>query len=113
MNLAHTAPLLQARRMSRVCEVCAELRQKSEGRMHRLIVDQRVLTLCAVHARVVKFFESEYVEEELVVPYHKQRLVSELHDLGRVLEERYEQHGVIVRVQGEASAIQSVRSRLD
>jgi hypothetical protein len=40
--------------MTRECEVCAELGQKSEGRSHRLLIDSRLLTLCATHARVVK-----------------------------------------------------------
>ena len=63
--------------------------------------------------RLVAFFEAGYVEEELIIPYSKQRFVSELHEIGKVLEERYEQDGVVVRVHGEASAIQSVRARLD
>ncbi len=68
--------------------------------------------VAGVHQKLVGFFEAGYVEEELIIPYSKQRFVSELHEIGKVLEERYEQDGVVVRVHGEASAIQSVRSRL-
>jgi GTPase len=69
-------------------------------------------SVAMVHSRIVSFFESSYVQEELVVPYTKQRLVSLLHELGRVLEERYEQHGVVVRVQASAEALESVRAQL-
>lgn len=48
--------------MTRDCEVCAELGQVSEGRRHRLLVDQRLLTLCAAHARVVKTSGADSLE---------------------------------------------------
>ena len=48
--------------MTRECEVCAGLGQKSEGRMHRLLVEQRLLTLCASHARVVKTSAADSLE---------------------------------------------------
>jgi GTP-binding protein HflX len=65
-----------------------------------------------VRGDIVGFFEASYIEAEIVVPYDRQRFVSELHDAGRVLEERYEEDGVHVRVRSDPSAIESVRARL-
>lgn len=48
--------------MIRHCEVCAEIGQTSEGRRHRLIVDQRLITLCPTHARVVKTSGADSLE---------------------------------------------------
>jgi len=49
---------------------------------------------------------------ELVVPYDRQRLLSEMHDSGRVVEERWEEQGVVVRWRAERETIARVKSRL-
>jgi len=66
----------------------------------------------AVRTRVLEFFESRYAEAELVVPYSEQRLVSEMHDQGRVLSERYEDEGVKVLLRSDPEVLESFRSRL-
>jgi len=48
--------------MTRACEVCAELGVKSEGRHRHLVVEQRLLTLCAAHARLVKISGADNLE---------------------------------------------------
>jgi GTP-binding protein HflX len=68
--------------------------------------------LALVRDAIRQFFEASYVEAELLVPYAAQRLVSELHELGRVLEERYEEQGVAVRVRALPEDIRRVQSRL-
>jgi len=68
--------------------------------------------VAAVRARVVDFFETEFVEAELVVPYDRQRWVSEMHEAGRVLEERYEERGVVVRLRADARTLEKLRARL-
>jgi hypothetical protein len=42
--------------MTRKCEVCTELGEtgETEGRRHHLVIEQRLLTLCGPHARLVK-----------------------------------------------------------
>ncbi|MBL8610036.1 MAG: GTPase HflX [Myxococcales bacterium] len=65
-----------------------------------------------VRERIIAFFEDAYEEAELVVPYDRQRLVSEMHEVGKVCEERYEEAGVIVRFRGEPETIARLRSRL-
>jgi GTPase len=65
-----------------------------------------------VRERLIAFFETEFVEAELVVPYDRQRWVSEMHEAGRVLEERYEEQGVVVRLRADAQTVEKLRARL-
>lgn len=62
--------------------------------------------------RIVAFFEAAYVEAEFVVPYDRQHFVSEMHELGRVLTERYENHGVVVRVRTDPETADRLKSRM-
>jgi len=65
-----------------------------------------------VRQRIIEIFESAYEEVELVIPYDRQGVLSEMHDSGRVVEERWEESGVTVRWRAEPEAIGRVRSRL-
>ena len=65
-----------------------------------------------VHDLIVSFFEESYESAELVVPYDKQRLISEMHEQGKVEEERYEDNGVFVRFRADRQTIDRVRSEL-
>jgi GTP-binding protein HflX len=65
-----------------------------------------------VRALIIDFFESRYAEAELTVPYSDQRLVSEMHEQGRVVTERYEEDGVKVLFRGDAEVIDTFRARL-
>jgi GTP-binding protein HflX len=65
-----------------------------------------------VRDRIIEIFEKTYEEVELVVPYARQGLVSEMHEGGRVLAERYEQDGVYVTWRADAEAIGRVRAKL-
>jgi GTP-binding protein HflX len=66
----------------------------------------------SVRARIIDFFESRYAEAELTVPYSEQRLVSEMHEQGRVVSERYEDDGVKVRFRSDPEVLDSFRARL-
>jgi GTP-binding protein HflX len=50
--------------------------------------------------RIVQFFEREMIEDELIVPYARQRMVSEIHASCRVLAEAYDDTGARLRVRG-------------
>lgn len=63
-----------------------------------------------LRAHVVAFFEREYVAAEFRVPYDRQRLVSEMHEIGVVDETRYEDDGVFVRFRGAPAAVDKLRS---
>ena len=66
----------------------------------------------SVRARIIDFFESRYAEAELSVPYAEQRLVSEMHEQGRVVSERYEEDGVKVRLRSDPEVLDAFRARL-
>jgi GTPase len=66
----------------------------------------------AVRARIIDFFESRYAEAELAVPYAQQRLVSEMHEQGRVVSERYEDDGVKVLFRADPEVLDGFRARL-
>ncbi len=66
-----------------------------------------------IRSRILDFFEARYAEAELIVPYSQQRLVSEMHEQGRVLTERYEDDGVKVLFRSDPEILEGFRSRLD
>jgi len=65
-----------------------------------------------VRSRILEFFESRYSEAELCVPYTEQRLVSEMHEQGRVVSERYEDDGVKVLFRSDPEVLDAFRARL-
>lgn len=68
--------------------------------------------VAAVRARIIDFFESRYAEVELRVPYSEQRLISEMHEQGRVASERYDEAGAIVLFRSDPEVIDAFRARL-
>ena len=68
--------------------------------------------VASVRQRIIEIFEAAYEEIEIVIPYDRQAVLSEMHDAGRVLEERWEEGGVIVRWRSEPEAIGRIRARL-
>jgi GTP-binding protein HflX len=65
-----------------------------------------------VRERIIAIFEATYEEVELAIPYDRQGLLSELHQAGRVADERYDERGVTVRFRAEPDAIARVRTLL-
>jgi len=65
-----------------------------------------------VRERIVAHFEAQYVEEELVVPYDRQAVLSEMHDAGRVAAEVYGEDGIVVTYRAEAETMARFRARL-
>ncbi|HEY1692356.1 MAG TPA: GTPase HflX [Polyangiaceae bacterium] len=59
---------------------------------------------------IVAFFETRMVEEEIVLPYAKQRLLGEVYESARVLAEEYGETGTRLRVRGLPAAIAKLRS---
>lgn len=68
--------------------------------------------VASVRQRIIAIFEAAYEEIELVIPYDRQAILSEMHDAGRVVEERWEEGGVTVRWRGGPEAIGRIRARL-
>ena len=65
-----------------------------------------------VRERIITIFEASYEEIELTIPYDRQGILSEMHDAGRVLEEKWEEPGVLVRWRADPEAIGRIKSRL-
>jgi GTP-binding protein HflX len=65
-----------------------------------------------IRERIIAIFEATYVEEELVVPYDRQAVLSEMHDSGRVAGERYEDSGIFVTYRAEPDTIARFKSKL-
>ena len=65
-----------------------------------------------LHDQIVLFFEASYEEIDLVVPYDRQAVLSEMHDNGRVVEEKWEESGAHVRWRAEPSIIARIKSKL-
>lgn len=68
--------------------------------------------VATVRTRIITIFEEAYEEVEVVIPYDRQALLSEMHDNGRVIEERFEEEGAIVKWKAEPEAIARIKSRL-
>jgi GTP-binding protein HflX len=73
---------------------------------------KRTEDVLTVRARIIAFFESRYAEAELCVPYSEQRLVSEMHEQGRVVSERYEDDGVKITFRSDPEVLDGFRARL-
>ena len=68
--------------------------------------------IALIRERIVSIFEAVYVEEELTIPYDRQGVLSEMHDNGRVIAERYEEGGVMVTYRADAETIARMKSKL-
>lgn len=65
-----------------------------------------------VREKIIEIFEASYEETEFVVPYDRQAVLSEMHDAGRVLAERYEDHGIGVTYRAEPETLARFKARL-
>jgi GTP-binding protein HflX len=65
-----------------------------------------------LHDRIIVFFESSYEEDELVIPYDRQAVLSEMHDNGRVVDEKWDDTGVTVTWRAEPGTIARIKNKL-
>ena len=68
--------------------------------------------VAALRDTIIGFFEAAMVEEQLVLPYAKQGLLSDIYENARVLSEDYDTTGRILRVRGLPGAIARLRRTL-
>ena len=68
--------------------------------------------MARLRERILAFFERDMVEDELVVPYAKQRVVGEAHATARVLAETHDEHGTRLRVRARPEVIEKLRAAL-
>lgn len=68
--------------------------------------------IVALRERIIAYFEASMVEEELLVPYSKQGLLSEVYEAARVLSEEYGAEGASLRVRAHPAALARLRALL-
>jgi len=68
--------------------------------------------VAALRETIIAFFEAVMVDDQLVLPYAKQGLLSEVYENARVLSEDYDETGRIIRVRGLPGAIARLRRTL-
>jgi GTPase len=68
--------------------------------------------VAALRQSIIEFFEHDMVEDELIVPYARQKLVSEIHDACRVLAETYDASGARLRVRAHPDVVARLRATL-
>jgi GTP-binding protein HflX len=68
--------------------------------------------VAALRETILAFFEAAMVEDQLVLPYAKQGLLSEVYENARVLSEEYDAAGRIMKVRGLPGAIARLRRAL-
>ena len=68
--------------------------------------------VAALRKTIVAFFEAAMVEDQLVLPYAKQELLSVVYENAHVLSEEYDITGRIMKVRGLPDAIGRLRRTL-
>jgi GTP-binding protein HflX len=68
--------------------------------------------IAKIRERIIGIFEATYIEAELLIPYDRQAVLSEMHDFGRVADERYEEHGIVVAYRTEPDTLARIQSKL-
>ena len=68
--------------------------------------------IALIRDRIIAIFEASYVEDELTIPYDRQAILSEMHDFGRVGDQRYEDAGIVVTYRADADTISRLKSKL-
>jgi len=68
--------------------------------------------VASLRETIIAFFEAAMVEDQLVLPYAKQGLLSEVYENARVLSEDYDTTGRIIKVRGLPGAIARLRRTL-
>jgi GTP-binding protein HflX len=100
--------------LNKVDKVDAERRTELAGRHPDAILlsAKNPADVAALRERIVAFFELDMVEDELLVPYSRQKLVGEIHASCRVLDEVYDDSGARLRVRGHPDVVARLRATL-
>jgi GTP-binding protein HflX len=88
----------------------ADLREKHPDAI--LLSAKSPADVAALRETIIAFFETAMVEDQLVLPYAKQGLLSEVYENTRVLSEDYDATGRIMKVRGLPGAIGRLRRAL-
>ena len=98
-------------KIDRVCEADrAALSAKHPGAI--LLSANSPEDVVALRGTIIAFFEAAMVEDQLVLPYAKQGLLSDVYENARVLSEEYDAAGRIMKVRALPGAIARLRRAL-
>ena len=67
----------------------------------------------ALRDTIIAFFEAEMVEDVLVLPYARQAIIGEIYESARVLSEKYDERGRVLKVRGLPGTITRLRRSLE
>jgi GTP-binding protein HflX len=79
----------------------------------RLVSVRAPADVTAVREAIVAHFERDMVEEELFVPYTRQRAVGEAHATARVLSEHHDAEGTRLRLRGRPEVLAKLRALVE
>ena len=68
--------------------------------------------LTALRERIMRYFESEMIDEELHVPFTAQKLLAEVRTRMRILSEHYDAEGVTIRVRASPENLTTIKKKL-
>ena len=66
----------------------------------------------APHERLVRFFQDNMTQVELVIPYGKEGVLAEVRKNVHVLKESYEEKGVCLRIKATPDTLNALKRRL-
>jgi GTP-binding protein HflX len=69
--------------------------------------------VAALRKTIIAFFESFMIDGELLIPYAKQSLISEVYESARVISETYDEEGGHLVVRAEPAALARLKSLLE
>jgi GTP-binding protein HflX len=75
-----------------------------------LLSAKRPEDVARLHERIRSFFERDMVEEELSIPYARQKLVAEIHASCRVLSETHDERGTRLRLRARPAVLARLRA---
>lgn len=64
----------------------------------------------ALRMKLIENFEADMLDEEFLIPYAAKGVIGEIRDRSRVLEESYDERGVILKVRGQSEQIDRLRA---
>ncbi len=94
---------------------CDRLDQAARAALHSAHPDAVLLSarepadVQVLRQTIVEFFEAAMVDDELVIPYDKQRLVGEVYEEARVLSEQYDDEGARLTVRALPQTLARLR----
>jgi GTP-binding protein HflX len=62
--------------------------------------------------KILSYFESDMIDEELLIPYTVKGIIGELREKMRVLGESYNEDGVVLKVRATPDALSQIKKRL-